>query len=112
MASGIPVESVAAVPWEKPQMLQTRVIGVELEGGSGDPRDSHAAVLCLEDGRRIPGLRAISNIKYGVEAYFTEIEGRIAKVRAVGPCSQCGLDYLRAEDEVTLKDTLMGLPGC
>jgi hypothetical protein len=93
-------------------MRVNRVIGVERGDGLGDPRDPHVAVLCLEDGRRIPGFRAISNIKYGVEAYYTEVDGRSARVRVVGPCSRCGLDYLRAEAETTLKDTLMRLPGC
>jgi hypothetical protein len=93
-------------------MLHHRVIGVEQGPGSGNPRDPHVVALCLEDGRRIPSLRAISNIKYGVEGYHTEVAGRVARVRVVSPCSRCGLDYLRAEDEVTLRDTLLSLPGC
>lgn len=93
-------------------MNQNRVTGIERGDGSGDPRDPHVVVLCLEDGRRVPNLRAISNIKYGVEAYHTTVDGRVARVRVVGPCSRCGLDYLRAEDEITLRDTLLGLPDC
>ncbi len=93
-------------------MLEHRVIGVEPELGSGDARDPHVAVLCLDDGRRMPNLRAISNIKYGIEAYYTEAVGRRARVRVVGPCDRCGLDYLRADDVQAHRDTLLTLPPC
>ena len=90
-------------------MAQHLVIGIERDGGPADP---HVTSLCLEDGRRIPNLRAISNIRYGVEQYVTDANGRTARVRVVGPCSMCGVDYLRADDEATLRDTLLGLPVC
>jgi hypothetical protein len=93
-------------------MAEYRVVGVDRETRTGNPRDPHVHLLCLEDGRRIPVLRAISNLKYGVETYYTEVAGSRAKVRAVGPCSNCGDDYLRADDERSLKDTLLALPGC
>jgi hypothetical protein len=93
-------------------VLHHRVIRVEQGSDPGSHRDPHVVTLCLEDGRRIPNLRAISNLKYGVEGYYTEAADRRARLRVVGPCSRCGLDYLRAEDEVSLKDTLLGLPDC
>jgi hypothetical protein len=93
-------------------MADHRVIGVERDPGSGYPRDPHVRLLCLEDGQRIPRLRAITNIKYGVASYHTDMAGVRARVRVVGPCSRCGEDYLRADDEATLRDTLLTLPEC
>jgi hypothetical protein len=91
-------------------MAEYRVTAVEVEHGR--PNDPHVAVLCLEDGRRIPKLRAMSNIRYGVEAYFAgEAEAR-ARLRVVEPCSRCGEAYLRADGDATTRDRLMNLPAC
>src|SRR4026209_1689453 len=55
----------------KLRMAEYRVVGVEIEGGSERGGDPHVTFLCLEDGRRVPRLRAISNLRYGVERYYT-----------------------------------------
>jgi hypothetical protein len=94
------------------RMAEYRVIAVEVEEGSSRPADPHVVTLCLEDGRRIPRLRAISNLRYGVEAYFTERVGQRARLRVVEPCSRCGEAYLRADEGATLPDSLMSLPPC
>lgn len=91
--------------------IEHRVIGIELDAGTG-PADPHAAVLCLEDGRRIPKVRAITNLRYGVEAYFTERGGVRSRLRVVDPCSRCGEAYLRADEGATQADTLLSLPPC
>ena len=93
-------------------MAEYRVIGVEIDEGSQRPADPHVVTLCLEDGRRVPKLRAISNIRYGVEAYFTERAGVRARLRVVEPCSRCGEAYLRADEAPTQRDSLMTLPPC
>jgi len=93
-------------------MAEYRVVGVEIEGGSDRGGDPHVSFLCLEDGRRVPKLRAISNLRYGVEGYYTESAGVRAHLRAVGPCSRCGEPYLRADEGATVPDNLLNLPGC
>lgn len=91
-------------------MAEYRVIGVEIEDGRSN--DPHVAVLCLEDGRRVPKLRAMSNIRYGVEAYFAEDVGARVRLRVVDPCSRCGEPYLRADGDATMRDRLMNVPPC
>lgn len=93
-------------------MAEYRVVGVEIEGGSERGGDPHVTFLCLEDGRRVPRSRAISNLRYGVERYYTETAGVRAHLRAVGPCSRCGEAYLRADEGATLPDRLLSLPAC
>ena len=93
-------------------MVEYRVVGVEIEGGSGRGGDPHVAFLCLEDGRRLPSSRAMSNLRYGIERYYTEAAGIQAHLRAVGPCSRCGEAYLRADEGATLPDNLLSLPPC
>jgi hypothetical protein len=93
-------------------MAEHRVIGVEIDESSQRPPDPHVTTICLQDGRRIPRLRAISNIRYGVEAYFTERAGIRARVRVVEPCSRCGEAYLRADEGATQPDSLVSLPPC
>jgi hypothetical protein len=93
-------------------MAEYRVVGVEIEGGSERGGDPHVAVLCLEDGRRVPKLRAISNLRYGVETYYAESAGVRAHLRLVGSCSRCGEAYLRADEGATLADSLLSLPAC
>jgi hypothetical protein len=91
-------------------MAEHRVTGVEVEDSR--PSDPHVAVLCLEDGRRVPKLRAMSNIRYGVEAYVAEQAGVRVRLRVVEPCSRCGEPYLRADADATTRDRLMNLPPC
>jgi hypothetical protein len=91
-------------------MTEYRVIGVEVQDSR--PKDPHPAVLCLEDGRRVPKVRAMSNIRYGVEAYFAEDAGARVHLRVVDPCSRCGEPYLRADRDATIRDRLMNLPPC
>jgi hypothetical protein len=93
-------------------MAEYRVIGVEIEGGSDLGGDPHVAFLCLEDDRRVPAARVISNLRYGVERYYAEIAGTRAHLRIVGPCSRCGEAYLRADEGATLPDMLLSLPAC
>jgi hypothetical protein len=93
-------------------MAEYRVVGVEIEGGSERGGDPHVTFLCLADDRRVPTPRAISNLRYGVERYYTEIAGVRAHLRVVGPCSRCGEAYLRADEGATLPDNLLSLPGC
>jgi len=93
-------------------MAEYRVIGVEIEGASDPGGDPHVTVLCLADGRRVPKLRAISNLRYGVETYYAESAGVRARLRVVGPCSRCGEAYLRADEGATLPDSLLSLPAC
>jgi hypothetical protein len=92
------------------RMAEYRVIGVEVRDSRRS--DPHVAVLCLEDGRRVPKLRAMSNIRYGVEAYFAEDAGARLRLRVVDPCSRCGEAYLRADGDATMRDRLMNLPPC
>jgi hypothetical protein len=89
-----------------------RVVAVEIETGTARPPDPHVAAICLEDGRRIPKARAMTNLRYGVEAYYTEVGGVRAHVRVVDPCSRCGEPFLRADERATLPDALMSLPPC
>ncbi len=93
-------------------MAEYRVVGVEIEGGSERGGDPHVTFLCLEDGRRLPSPRVMSNLRYGIERYYTEVAGIRAHLRVVGPCSRCGEPYLRADEGATLPDNLLGLPGC
>ena len=93
-------------------MAEYRVIGVEIAAGAERSGDPHAAFLCLEDGRRLPSTRAMSNLRYGVERYYTEAAGIQAHLRVVGPCSRCGEAYLRADEGATLPDMLLSLPAC
>ncbi|HKA66822.1 MAG TPA: hypothetical protein VKG03_02825 [Solirubrobacterales bacterium] len=93
-------------------MAEHRVVGVEIEGGSERVGDPHVTFLCLEDRRRLPTVRAISNLRYGVESYYTEIAGVRAHLRVVGPCSRCGEAYLRADEGATLPDSLLSVPPC
>jgi hypothetical protein len=93
-------------------MAEYRVVGVEIEQGSQRPADPHVVTVCLEDGRRIPRRRAISNIRYGIETYFTRRLGVRARLRVVEPCSRCGEAYLRADEGATQPDSLMSLPPC
>ena len=93
-------------------MAEFRVVRVEIEGGSERVGDPHVSFLCLEDGWRVPTLRAISNLRYGVERYYTEAVGVRAHLRVVGPCSRCGDAYLRADEGATLPDSLFSLPAC
>ena len=92
--------------------IEHRVVGIEVDEGTGSVPDPHAALLCLEDGRRIPKIRAITNLRYGVEAYFTERDGVRSRLRVVDPCSRCGEAYLRADEGATQADTLLSLPPC
>src|SRR5258706_8002016 len=96
----------------KLRMAEYRVVGVEIEGGSERGGDPHVTFLCLEDGRRLPRPRVMSNLRYGIERYYTEVAGIRAHLRVVGPCSRCGEPYLRADEGATLPDNLLGLPGC
>jgi hypothetical protein len=93
-------------------MAEHQVIGVEIGDPSRRLADPHVTMLCLQDGRRIPKARAISNIRYGVEGYFTERAGMRARVRVVEPCSRCGEAYLRADEGATQPDSLVSLPPC
>jgi hypothetical protein len=94
------------------RMGDYRVVAVKIEPGTSHPPDPHVAVICLEDGRRIPKARAMTNLRYGVEAYYTEIDGIRAHLRVVDPCSRCGEPFLRADENATLPDGLMSLPPC
>jgi hypothetical protein len=94
------------------RMLEHRVVAVTVEPGTSRPPDPHVSLICLEDGRRIPKTRAITNLRYGVESYYTEIDGVRARLRVVDPCSRCGGAYLRADDGATQPDRLMSLPPC
>ncbi|HLX35631.1 MAG TPA: hypothetical protein VKR30_10380 [Candidatus Limnocylindrales bacterium] len=93
-------------------MAEHRVIGVGVEVSGSHPPDPHVSLICLDDGRRIPRARAITNLRYGVESYFTEIDGVRARLRVVDPCSRCGQAYLRADEDATQADSLMSLPPC
>ena len=93
-------------------MAEHRVIGIEVEQGSRHPPDPHVVRICLEDGRRIPKARAMTNLRYGVESYYTEVAGERARLRVVDPCSRCGEPYLRADEGATQPDRLMSLPPC
>lgn len=94
------------------RMGDHRVVAVEIETDTARPPDPHVAAICLEDGRRIPKARAMTNLRYGVEAYYTEVGGVRAHVRVVDPCSRCGEPFLRADENATLPDSLMSLPPC
>jgi hypothetical protein len=94
------------------RMADHRVIAVEVDRGDMYLPDPHAAVICLEDGRRIPRARAITNLRYGVERYYTEVGGVRAHLRVVDPCSRCGEAFLRADEGATQPDQLMSLPPC
>ena len=93
-------------------MAEFRVVAIEVGDGSASVPDPHVTAICLEDGRRIPRRRAVTNLQYGVEAYYTEIDGARARLRVVDPCSRCGEAYLRADEGATLPDKLLSLPPC
>jgi hypothetical protein len=91
-------------------MTDYRVLAIEIET-SGGPNHPHVSAIHLADGRRVPALRAMTNLKYGVEGYDAGTgndDG--APVRTVGPCSGCGQRYLRADDPTTGRDRLLRLP--
>jgi hypothetical protein len=91
-------------------MTVYRVIAIEIET-SGGPNHPHVSAIHLADGRRVPALRAMTNLKYGVEGYDAGSgDADEAPVRAVGPCSGCGQRYLRADDPATGRDRLLRLP--
>lgn len=91
-------------------MTDYRVLAIEIET-SGGPNDSHVSAIHLADGRRVPALRAMTNLKYGVEGYDAGAgDHDEAPVRTVGPCSGCGRSYLRADDPTTGRDRLLRLP--
>jgi len=94
------------------RMAEHRVVAVDIEQGTSSPLDPHVALLCLEDGRRIPRARAITNLRYGVEGYYTERDGARSRLRVVDPCSRCGEAYLRADEGATQADTLLSMPPC
>jgi hypothetical protein len=91
-------------------MTDYRVIAIEIET-SGGPNHPHVSAIHLGDGRRVPALRAMTNLKYGVEGYDAgSSHDDEAPLRTVGPCSACGRSYLRAEDPATGRDRLLRLP--
>jgi len=90
-------------------MVDRHVVAVEI-ARLGRPDDPHPAMLHLEDGRRVAAERVISDLRYGVEAYYAIGEGGRTDLRIVGPCPRCGLDYLRADAGGTRRDELMRLP--
>jgi hypothetical protein len=91
-------------------MLESRVVAIEV-ATPGRRDDPHPAALQLADGRQVSAARVITNLRYGVEAYYVEaVDGPRVAVRAVGPCPRCGLTYLRADDDAKTSDRLMGLP--
>jgi hypothetical protein len=91
-------------------MREARVLAIEI-GAPGRPDDPHPAALQLADGRQLSAERAITNLRYGIEAYAVEVAGGHHAVRIVHACPRCGLDYLRADDGATGPDQLMRLPS-
>jgi hypothetical protein len=91
-------------------MTDYRVIAVEIET-SGGPNHPHVSAIHLADGRRLPALRAMTNLKYRVEGYDAGSGDDRAPLRTVGPCSGCGQRYLRADDPTTGRDRLLRLPA-
>ena len=87
-----------------------RVVAIEV-ATPGRPDDPHPAALQLDNGRQVSAARAISNIRYGIEAYVVDRDGHPSPVRIVGPCPRCGSEYLRADADATLPDQLMRLPA-
>jgi hypothetical protein len=75
----------------------------------GRPDDPHPVLLHLEDGRRVAIDRAIGNIRYGIETYHVQADGRRIALRIVGPCPRCGFDFVRADAEGTTRDELTRL---
>ena len=90
-------------------MTDYRVTAIEIET-SGGPNHPHVSAIHLADGRRVPALRAMTNLKYGVEGYDAGPGDDGAPLRTVGPCSGCGQQYLRADDPTTGRDRLLHLP--
>jgi len=91
-------------------MPELRVVAIEI-ATPGRRDDPHPAALQLADGRQVSAARVITNLRYGVEAYYVaEGDGTRIGVRAVGPCPRCGLTYLRADEGATTSDRLMHLP--
>jgi hypothetical protein len=90
-------------------MTDYRVTAIEIET-SGGPNHPHVSAIHLADGRRLPALRAMTNLKYGVEGYDAGTGEDNAPLRTVGPCSGCGRQYLRADDPITGRDRLLRLP--
>jgi hypothetical protein len=91
-------------------MTAYRVLAIEIET-SGGPNHPHVSALHLADGRRVPALRAMTNVKYGVEGYYAgQDDDEGVPLRTVGPCSACGQHYLRADDPTTGRDRLLRLP--
>lgn len=91
-------------------MTDYRVLAIEIET-SGGPNHPHVSALHHADGRRVPALRAMTNLKYGVEGYDAGSgNSDEAPLRTVGPCAGCGLRYLRADDPTTGRDRLLRLP--
>ena len=92
-------------------MPEVRVVAIEV-ATPGRRDDPHPAALQLADGRQVSAARVLTNLRYGVEAYYVEeAGGRRISVRAVGPCPRCGLTYLRADEGATTGDRLMHLPS-
>jgi hypothetical protein len=86
-----------------------RVVAIEI-GAPGRRDDPHPAALQLADGRQVSADRVITDLRYGLSAYYVADGDRRVALRIVGPCPRCGRDYLRADGEATGSDRLMRLP--
>jgi uncharacterized protein DUF3892 len=72
----------------------------------------HIATLCLEDGRSVPKLQAIANIRMGLESYYTFADSLRADVEVVDRCYLCASEYLKTNRDTTTRNNLLWLPDC
>lgn len=93
-------------------MASYRVTRTDKETAWGGGQHRHIAGLCLEAGRRVAKNTAISNIRTGVETYYTYERGLRANVEVVTRCEKCADAYLRTDADTTTKNNLLELPDC
>jgi hypothetical protein len=93
-------------------VAQKRVRATDKEPTLTHGYHRHVAVLCVDDGRRIPAPIAIRNIRRGIEAYSVDVDGLTTAVEVIDRCPRCDREFLRTARGATSENRLLYLPDC
>jgi hypothetical protein len=73
---------------------------------------SHAAGLCLADGRKISKAEAIASLRAARATYYILADGALADIQIGERCPRCAEPYLRASNDTSVREALIRLPDC